>query len=192
MTHKTEVPATEQALIISSMSWQLVQKTGLEIMAPSISLESSGTLEACFCRPCLGLLSVLPHLPPAMLTFLLDGPLVFPHPLILFAGLPVVEWPVWVALMACHFVLQIPGSAGPLEPTFKGRRLSVVCWDWPEDQEMLISYWLVATPFKSFKKNRCTEQSKLSEFFVAGALGPEGGEELQWPQLDHAEEAFFS
>ena len=58
---------------------------------------------------------MLSHLPPVMLTFLLDWPPVFLHCLILFAGLSVVEWPIWVALVACHFMLQIPGSAGPFE-----------------------------------------------------------------------------
>lgn len=114
MTHKTKCLPQNKALLLV-VCFDNLSRWLAEIMAPSISLESLGTLETCFCRPCLGLLSVLPCLPPVIFTFLLDWPLVFPDPLILFAGLPVVEWPEWIALIFCHFMLQIPDSAGPLD-----------------------------------------------------------------------------
>lgn len=74
-------------------------------------------------------------------------------------------------------------------PIWTSSRLSG--WGWPEDQEILISHWLVPAPHKSLKGNSCTEQNKLSEFFPCWALGPDPGEELRWAWLDHEEEAFY-
>ena len=57
--------------------------------------------------------------------------------------------------------------------------------DWLEDQEILISHQPVTAPCKPYRRNSCTEQSKLSEFIsLAGPWVPDTGEQLQWLWLD--------